>query len=101
MHQFEGPWHHITMPKRIKQQERPRDVNELARALVDESTGEADVALPTKAQVSALMARLGRKGGKIGGKRRLKTMTAEQRRDVARKAAEARWSRANGSKNHS
>lgn len=84
------------MPKRNKHQERPKDVNELARALVDESTGETDAALPTKAQVSALMARLGRKGGKIGGKRRLQTMTKEQRSAVARKAAKVRWSRKDG-----
>jgi len=37
------------------------------------------------------MAEIGRKGGKIGGKRRLKTMTKEARRKVAAKAARARW----------
>jgi hypothetical protein len=37
------------------------------------------------------MAELGRKGGKIGGKRRLKTMTSKERKAVARKAAETRW----------
>jgi len=39
------------------------------------------------------MAAIGRKGGQIGGKRRLKTMTKEQRRKVAAKAAKARWRR--------
>jgi hypothetical protein len=34
---------------------------------------------------------MGRKGGAIGGKRRLVTMTKEQRRKVAAKAAKARW----------
>jgi len=37
------------------------------------------------------MAAMGRKGGKIGGKRRLKTMTPEERSQVAVKAAKARW----------
>jgi hypothetical protein len=37
------------------------------------------------------MAAIGRKGGQIGGKRRLKTMTKEQRRTIAAKAARARW----------
>jgi hypothetical protein len=37
------------------------------------------------------MAAIGRKGGQIGGKRRLKTMTKEQRSKVAAKAARARW----------
>lgn len=47
--------------------------------------------LPTKEQVSLLMAKLGRKGGKIGGKRRLQTMTSEERSEIARLAAQARW----------
>ena len=29
--------------------------------------------------------------GRRGGKARLKTMTAEQRREIARKGAQARW----------
>jgi hypothetical protein len=33
----------------------------------------------------------GAKGGKKGGKRRLETLTAEQRSELARKAAKARW----------
>jgi hypothetical protein len=37
------------------------------------------------------MSEIGRKGGKIGGKRRLKTMTAAERKKVAAKAARARW----------
>jgi hypothetical protein len=37
------------------------------------------------------MAAIGRKGGQIGGKRRRKTMTKEQRRKIAAKAARARW----------
>jgi hypothetical protein len=36
---------------------------------------------------------MGRKGGAIGGKRRLVTMTAEQRRAAAIKASKARWAK--------
>ncbi len=36
---------------------------------------------------------LGRRGGKKGGKARLVTMTPEERRESARKAARARWAR--------
>ncbi len=36
--------------------------------------------------ISEVMRELGRRGGKVGGKRRLDTMTSEERRDVARKA---------------
>jgi hypothetical protein len=81
------------MPKRIKQDKRPSDISQLAHHLVDLSTHHDNDAIepPTKAQVSLFMAELGRKGGKIGGKRRLQTMTAKQRSKIAKKAAQARW----------
>lgn len=86
------------MPKRDKHAKRPSDVNQLAHKLVELSTSDqtSDIGLPTAAQVSALMAELGRKGGKIGGKRRMETMSAKERQKVARKAAAARWSSKNG-----
>jgi hypothetical protein len=86
------------MLKQKKNATRPSDVNQLAHHLVKASTsGESDdIALPSPAQVSLLMAELGRKGGKIGGKRRMETMSAKERKDVARKAAAARWSSKNG-----
>lgn len=43
------------------------------------------------AVISQVMAEMGRKGGRIGGKRRLETMTEGQRKAVAQKAARARW----------
>jgi hypothetical protein len=49
------------------------------------------IAVP--AAISAYMAVIGSKGGKIGGKRRLETMTLKRRSEVARKAAQARWAR--------
>jgi hypothetical protein len=44
--------------------------------------------------VQKVMREMGAKGGKIGGKRRLETMTDEQRKRSARKAAKARWAKA-------
>lgn len=41
----------------------------------------------SKSPFSRYLSRLGRKGGKA----RLTKMTAEERKDVARKAAQARW----------
>lgn len=79
---------------------RPRDPNQLAKWIVDQSTSENPIpeqeAQPqappvSPASLSQYMAAIGRKGGKIGGKRRLKTMTKEQRQRVAAKAARARW----------
>jgi hypothetical protein len=85
-------WYSSCMPKR-KHPRRPKDANQLAHQLVHESTGsvEHQIEAPSREQISMLMAELGRKGGKVGGKRRLETMTPNQRRDVARKAANARW----------
>lgn len=45
----------------------------------------------SKSDISRVMSAMGRKGGKVGGKRRMVTMTAEQRREVAVKAAQKRW----------
>jgi len=39
------------------------------------------------------MSEMGRKGGRIGGKRRLETMTPEERSAAALKAARVRWKR--------
>ena len=77
---------------------RPRDPNQLAKWIVDRSTNEVEgpeaVTAVPPSELSAYMATIGRKGGQIGGKRRLKTMTKEQRRKVAAKAAKARWKKA-------
>jgi hypothetical protein len=43
----------------------------------------------TKALFSEIMREIGSKGGKIGGKRSLETMTPEQRSARAKKASEA------------
>ena len=65
--------------------------------MVEQSTAESDTeASPAiaPAALSAYMSALGRKGGKIGGKRRLVTMTHEERSAVGLKAARARWKKA-------
>jgi hypothetical protein len=40
-----------------------------------------------------VMSAMGRKGGQIGGKRRLETMTGQERTAAALKAARARWAK--------
>ncbi len=47
----------------------------------------------SRSEISRVMSAMGRKGGAIGGKRRLVTMTAEQRREAAVKASKARWAK--------
>jgi hypothetical protein len=41
--------------------------------------------------ISRVMSAMGRKGGKIGGKASLITMTPEERRERALQAAKTRW----------
>ena len=75
---------------------RPRDPNQLAKWIVEQSTTDEPEAKPkpavtVPADLSQYMSAMGRKGGKIGGKRRLVTMTKKQRQKAATKAAQARW----------
>jgi hypothetical protein len=78
----------------ISKGKRPRDPNQLAKWIVEQSTEEAQSAPPAPTGLSAYMAAMGRKGGMVGGKRRLVTMTPEARKRVAAKAARARWGKA-------
>ena len=90
------------MAKRISKAagrpKRPSDVNQLAQHLVRASiemtnTQSKTSEEPSDLEISRVMAALGRKGGKIGGKRRLETLTQEQRSRIAYEAAQARWSK--------
>ena len=67
----------------------PRDVNELARYVLDVTTGKADKIEPATKNPAAVA--LGRLGGLKGGKARAETLTAKQRKQSAKKAASARW----------
>jgi hypothetical protein len=74
------------MPKRSSK--KPRDVNELAASIVSEATAD-----PDEGKNPAAVA-LGRLGGQKGGKARAAKLTPEQRSEIAKKAAAARWHRA-------
>lgn len=82
------------------QQKRPRDLNQRAASTVAFATGEGTANAPEIVQAPELTAEerhdaavaLGRLGGKKGGPARAKKMTAEERRESAKKAAKARWS---------
>ena len=76
------------MPDRSR--ERPRDVNELARQIVDEATGNVAPSPPEREKNPAAVA-LGRLGGLKGGAARAKKLSAEQRSEIARQAAMKRW----------
>lgn len=71
---------------------RPRDLNQLAASLVRDATDE-DRDKPADDGKDPAAVALGRKGGLKGGKARAAKLTAEQRSEIAKKAAQARWSR--------
>jgi len=75
--------------KKAAPRQRPYDVNLLAHMLGAEST--KDIAGPSKDEVSRVMAAMGRKGGKVGGKARGDSLTKERRLDIAKAAAKKRW----------
>ena len=78
------------MPGRSSKPKRPRDPSQLAKLIVDIATGEVEDENPDEGKNVHAVA-LGRLGGEKGGKARAKKLTAEQRRESARKAAQARW----------
>jgi hypothetical protein len=67
---------------------RPRDPNQLAKLIVDIATGEAEDSASSKKRATSVR---GRSGGLRGGKARAQHLTSEQRQDIARVAARARW----------
>ena len=80
------------MPKRKRTKTESLDTVQNARRVVMESIERSEE--PELTFEQQFMRAMGAKGGKIGGKRRLETMTDEQRKRSARKAAKARWSKA-------
>lgn len=74
---------------------RPRDPNQLAKLMVDLATGEAEDT-PTTSDKDPAAVLLGSKGGKKGGKARAVKLSAERRREIAQKAAAARWKKDDG-----
>ncbi|RJX34307.1 MAG: RNA-binding protein [Desulfarculus sp.] len=77
------------MPKGPRGEERPADVIGCAVTVAKVATGEIEEILEEKS---------GRvRSGKIGGRARAENLTPDQRQQIAKKAANARW--ANRAKN--
>jgi len=73
------------MPTGPKGEKRPADVIGAAVKVARIATGEESEKLPIEAK---------RKAGKSGSKARAKSLTPQQRSEIARVAAEARWKKA-------
>ena len=83
-----------------KRKKKEHDFAVTAFRVVEEATEEhTDVEEPesplepTPEERHAAVVALGRLGGKKGGKARAAKLTAEQRSEIARRAARARWAR--------
>jgi hypothetical protein len=87
------------MPKRVKNRRHRKDPNELAFDAVRQTIALAESEPEAKppsfaAQLSAYMSRLGKKGGKVSGQRRMANLSEQQRREIASRAARKRWDEA-------
>lgn len=87
------------MADRSRNPKRPRDLNQRAASTVARATGDESQTVPeaqlapeaTPEERHAAAVALGRLGGKKGGPARAKKLTAEERRESAKKAANTRW----------
>ena len=75
------------MPERSRN--RKLDLSQLAKHIVDEATGQRKPEPEDTRDPAAVS--LGRRGGLKGGKARAEKLTPERRREIAKKAAAARW----------
>lgn len=73
---------------------RPRDINQLAKYIVDLSTGNPiteDISPIAEKEKNPAAVSLGRLGGLKGGKARAALLTPAERSAIAKKAAQSRW----------
>jgi hypothetical protein len=83
------------MPRRSRKS-RPTDQSESAQVAADQPPADATLLTPDGKNAAAVY--LGRLGGKKGGHARAAKLTKEQRSEIAKKAARARWTKATQSK---
>ena len=85
------------MPKRTgNKTNRPDkgfDAVQNGRRVVLESVGESGTITVSISLVSQVMAAMGRKGGRKGGKSRMALLNASERSEMGRLAAQKRWSK--------
>ena len=80
------------MPERTRKKPPPDDINVLASKIVESAT--EDKAEPEESdEKNPHAVVLGRLGGLKGGPARAKKLSKKRRVEIAKKAAEARWSR--------
>ena len=73
---------------------RPRDPLQLAKLIGDIATGQTNDRVDDGKDTA--ISELARAGGLKGGRARADSLTVERRREIARRAAAARWNRDDG-----
>jgi hypothetical protein len=81
------------MAKSRKKPKVREDINTLAVRIVQEASGQAPKTPDPEVGKNPAAVALGKLGASKGGKARAAKMTARKRREVAKKAAEARWAK--------
>jgi len=72
-----------------KKKNPKKDFNELAFDIVQQATGEKQ---ETSSNKNPHAVALGRLGGLKGGKARFEKLSPQKRKEIAKKAAQSRWS---------
>jgi hypothetical protein len=80
------------MPQRSSRKKEPRDINELAFDVVRALTSE-EPPVAEERQKNPAAVELGRLGGLKGGKARAEKLSARKRKEIAKRAAQARWAK--------
>ena len=81
------------MPSRASKKKRPRDTNQLAWQIVQEATGQITPppdSPDTRNQAAVALSKL---GAAKGGQARAHKLSPSKRKQIAKKAAKARWSK--------
>jgi hypothetical protein len=74
-----------------RSRKKSSDVNKLAKSIVDEATMEELQAKAIAEGKNPAAVMLGRLGGLKGGKARAAKLSAAQRKEIAKRAANTRW----------
>jgi len=79
------------MPTKRPAKRPPKDTNQLAKYILDVSTGDAEKIEPPKKDPAAV--ELGRRGGLKSAETRSRRLSPTKRKAIAKKAAKVRWSK--------
>ena len=79
-----GTWYTVVTVQKRSGKQGPRDLNEIAFRVTGEAVGDMK---PKHREKKTS----GRAGGLIGGKARAAKLTPEQRSEISKLAAQARW----------